>query len=318
VGALLVIAVVAGTAAVLLLTGDDEDPSAEAGEALLDALPASLRRDCDLEEPPEDEPVLAEASCAPDVGADEVEVTAFARASALNDAYDEALEPAAEDPDRDADCATAHYAEHPWTTEDEEDDEVGRVACFYDGDDESWIVWTDDREDLLLVAQRNDDDDAALYQWWVEAVDRFDPNPFPNDAEADLLTHVPEGMRDSCGRAELRERETASVQCTPDAGASSVFYNQYRSAQDAIGQYGQLRRAAGVDLVTGQTDECPFENAVVIDEVRTGRVFCAINDSGSAYLVWTHRPLEIQAEATIAPGASVPEFWAWWANAGPV
>ncbi len=63
---------------------------------------------------------------------------------------------------------------------------------------------------------------------------------FPNAGEAELLTHVPTPFRSTCIRAELRPTETASVQCFPPRGASSVFYNQYRNAAASAAVYNNL------------------------------------------------------------------------------
>ena len=46
-------------------------------------------------------------------------------------------------------------------------------------------------------------------------------------------------------------------------------------------------------------------------------MFCGIQPNGDAFLAWTNRPTAIQAEATVAPGATIAEFWDWWTNAGP-
>jgi len=130
---------------------------------------------------------------------------------------------------------------------------------------------------------------------------------------------VPEEFRDTCIRAELRPREIASVQCSPPSGASVVFYNQYPSPQGANAQYETLRGINNIqrNLNLEDPDACPYESPLTINDEPTGRVFCANNDQGVQILVWSNRALAIQAEATIAEGASVAEFWDWWTNAGP-
>ena len=131
-----------------------------------------------------------------------------------------------------------------------------------------------------------------------------------------LLTHVPSEFRDSCTRADLRPRETASVRCEPATGASVVFYNQYPTAQGATAEYEALRSLNNVQRNIGANDECPFEGSLTIDGASHGRVFCANSPQGEL-IVWSNRDLAIQTEATIAEGTSVPDFWQWWTTAGP-
>ena len=59
-----------------------------------------------------------------------------------------------------------------------------------------------------------------------------------------------------------------------------------------------------------------LEGSLTVDGESRGRVFCANRPEGQL-LVWSNRDLSIQTEATIAPGATVPEFWEWWTTAGP-
>ena len=141
---------------------------------------------------------------------------------------------------------------------------------------------------------------------------------FPNAGEAMLLTHVPAPFRSTCIRAELRPTETASVQCFPPRGASSVFYNQYRNAAASAAVYKNLIEGGGVTRGTGETNGCPFENTLTIDGQESGRVACYFLDSGEERLAWTNRALSILAEGSIADGTSLDQFWNWWTTAGPI
>ncbi len=337
---LLLVAVVAG--ALLLGGGDDdgddpeepppttvdaeaqalEEAQADAEDAFAEVTGALDLDDCELEDVEDyDDDVIAELSCDPAEGADDLAVTVFDDDGDLDDAYDEAQAPAGQELDTSGDCATDIYAAHSWTTADEPDGVAGSVACYRDGNGGSGIAWTDTEQLLLGVATRNDESDAELYEWWADLVDRSEQetvDEFPNAGEAMLLTHVPTPFRSTCIRAELRPTETASVQCFPPRGASSVFYNQYRNAAASAAVYNNLIEGGGVTRGTGETNGCPFENTLTIDGQESGRVACYFLDSGEERLAWTNRALSILAEASIADGASLDQFWNWWTTAGPI
>jgi hypothetical protein len=302
------------------------DPNVEAlaaAEEAFDELPDGLDHDaCELDEDVADydEGVVAQADCEPDEGADEVSVTVFEDDEALGSAFADAEDEAAEELSTEDDCRTSHYATHTWSSNDEPDAVSGQVACYLTDGGDAGLAWTLDDQDLLYVATRDDGDDAEIYNWWIDLVDRAAPTEsadFPNDDERELLSHVPSDLRDTCIRAELREREIASVQCSPNRGASVVFYNQYPTAQGATAQYEVLRSAYDVPRASGDVGACPHEGGLTVDGESTGRVFCALNDSGQEFLAWSNRPLAIQTEATIADGATVEDFWDWWTTAGP-
>jgi serine/threonine-protein kinase len=302
------------------------DPEAEAlaaAQEAFDDLPDGLDHDtCELDEDvgDYDDGVVAAATCEPDEGADEVAVTVFEDDEALGSGFADAEDASGETLNDDEDCRTSHYATHTWTSNDEPDSVLGQVACYLDDSGYAGLAWTLDDQDLLYVASRNDGDDAEIYNWWIDLVDRAAPDDsadFPNDLESELLAHVPSDFRDTCVRAELRQREIASVQCSPNRGASVVFYNQYPTAQGATAEYEVLRAANNVPRSTGAANSCPHEAGLTVDGVSTGRVFCAVNDAGNEVIMWSNRPLAIQTEATIADGATVQDFWDWWTTAGP-
>jgi hypothetical protein len=304
-------------------TVDENAEALDAAQTAFDDLPDGLDHDqCELDEDvgDYDDGVVAQADCEPDEGADEVSVTVFDDAEALGSAFADVEDESAEELSTEEDCQTSHYATHTWTSTDEPDAVLGQVACYLTDDDQAGLAWTLDDQNLLYVAHRSDGDDAPIYNWWIDLVDRAAPDDsadFPNDDESELLAHVPSDFRDTCVRAELRPREIASVQCTPNRGASVVFYNAYPTPQGATAQYEVLRGANDVPRNSGDTNTCPHEAGLTIDDVSTGRVFCAYNDAGDAILVWSNRALAIQTEATIAPGATIQDFWDWWTTAGP-
>jgi len=336
-GAAVVIALIVG--AVLVLGGGDDgggdepttttvDQAAadlaeaqDAADEAFAAVPAALATDCELGDVEDnDDGVVADISCSPSQGAQEVSVVVYEDDSSVDEAFAEAESAAGQDLVTDGDCVTERYAAHSWATADDPQGVAGQVACYLDDSGDAGLAWTDSDASWVAVARRPDDGDAALYQWWADLVDRAAPedtDDFPNAAEADLLTHVPTDLRDSCIRADLRPLETASVQCTPTSGAASVFYNQYPSAAGAAGEYQTLLADVGVARNTGNENECPFEGTLTVGTQTRGRVFCGIQDDGDAFLAWTNRPLAIQSEATIAPGATIRQFWRWWTTAGP-
>jgi Protein kinase domain len=297
-----------------------EDTTPDPGQQFIASLPEPLQRICDPDDPQGD--AVAAATCEPSTGADELTIQGFSDDQARDEAFAVAQDDAAEVLDPNGECQTDRYAVHGWTTTDDPDGEVGQVACFLDAAGEATVVWTDAEARFVASAHRADDQDATLYGWWADLVDRAEPGPpvteaFPNALESELLTHVPAGYRDTCIRADLRETETASVQCTPNRGAATVFYSQYETASSTVDGYEALRQAAGVGQYVGQNNDCPFENALIIQGVRTGRVLCALDADGDAYLVWTNRQLQILSEASVAPGEDVAGLWNWWTTAGP-
>jgi serine/threonine protein kinase len=337
-GAAVIVALIIG--GVLVLGGDDggssDDESTtttidqeaadlaaaeDAADEAFGALPPALAAACELGDVEEnDRGVVANISCEPSQGADEVRVIVFEDDDDVDEAFAEAESAAGEELATDADCKTARYAVHSWTTVDDPDGVAGQVACYLDGSGNAGLAWTDANASWTAVARRSDDGDAALYEWWSDLVDRLDPadtEDFPNPAEAQLLTHVPDDLRDSCVRAELRPQETASVQCSPASGAASVFYNQYPNAQGAAAEYQSLLATAEVDRNAGDENECPFEGTLTVGSETAGRVFCGLQPDGDAFMAWISRPLAVQSEATIAPGATVAQFWDWWTTAGP-
>jgi serine/threonine protein kinase len=304
----------------------DEDAEAleeaqQAAEDAFDELPDDLQDACELDDVEDnDRGVIATMSCEPDEGADEIAITVFEDEDDVGDAFADAEDNSAEDLEDPGDCSVDRYAAQAWTSNDEPDAVLGQVACYLTDDEEAELVWTVDDQSLVAVAHRNDDSDGSLYEWWADLVDvaPLDTgDDFPNAEEETLLSHVPSDYRDTCERAELRPQETASVQCHPESGAASVFYNQYPDGQGAQAEYEALRRGNDVERNTGQNNECPFEGRLTVGEETQGRVFCAMQDGGGSFMAWSNRPLAIQAEATIAENTTVAEFWTWWTTAGP-
>ncbi len=328
-GAVVLVLLVVG--GMLLLGGGDDDggsgedfssrdrstdPEEEAADDLLQSLPAGFQRVCEPTDTADG--AVATLACLPPTGADDVTVSSFEGADARDADFAATLGDAAETPDPEGECLTDHYATHEWNSDA---GVSGQVACFLDDANEAVLVWTEDDHDFVATAHRADEQDGTLYNWWADLVDRTPPEdstePFPNAGESELLTHVPADLRDTCVRASLRENESASVQCTPTSGAATVFYSQYETATSVVAEYEALRNTAGVDHNTGENNECPFENALIIEGTRTGRVFCAIDDDGTAYMTWTNRQLQILSESRIAPGTDIAGFWQWWTTAGP-
>jgi Protein kinase domain len=301
----------------------EEQQRLEDAEAAFADLPDGLDHDeCELDEDVADydDDVVADISCEPAEGADEVAVTVYDDEEETDSEFELLQDRAAEDLDDEGECETDRYAVHAWTSEEEPDSVLGEVACYLDEDGEAELAWTVDDLQLIAIAHRGDDGDAALYRWWADLVSRAaasENEDFPNTEESNLLSHVPEEFRDTCIRAELRSREIASVQCSPETVVQTVFYNAYPTAQGATAQYEVLRASNNVQRNVGNNDECPFEGGLTVDGESQGRVFCANTDSGLQTIVWSNRPLSIQTEATIAEGATVAEFWDWWTTAGP-
>ena len=165
---------------------------------------------------------------------------------------------------------------------------------------------------VLGEAQRNDEFDAELYTWWAEGVGRFDPNPFPSADESELLTHVPEGIRDSCGRYDsVFVGAIVAVSCVAP-GVDLVVYTQFPDSDTAGIQFGDLRETSGVERDSGNPTDgsCPAEGTYTQgdDDATRGRVVCYIDSDGAARYAWVDVELAIIVEALGPLGGGAQDF----------
>ena len=147
--------------------------------------------------------------------------------------FEEAQSAAGEDLATDGDCVSDRYAVPHLALAEEPDGVAGEVACWLDDDGEAGLVWT------TPTRRRSPSPPARTTATPPSTAGGPTRRPFcagghrrlPEHPGGPPPTRVPTDLRDSCIRAELRALETASVQCTPESGAASVFYNQYPTAE---------------------------------------------------------------------------------------
>ena len=152
--------------------------------------------------------------------------------------------------------------------------------------------------------------------------------PFPTIEEHDLLSHVPEGFRDTCERPESAvapgdpaadPRIIASVECAPDDGPTEVGFTQYASTDamdQAFDQAVAFFELSEVGCVGEESGYGPYE----IDGVTVGRVLCsqqALGETGTV-MHWTDERLDIKAYAA-SEDPDLAALYEWWTgDSGPV
>ena len=177
---------------------------------------------------------------------------------------------------------------------------------------------------------------ASELQPTVRPTDGVEPTPTldlgtprpPNDDTERLLTHVPEGVRNSCSPGAFLEPVLALVDCTSGEEVA-VYYALYANAADANQEYDRSVRRAEIDRDSGRcydeaadgtftatTDRWPSEHEYTLDSQPIGRYLC--NEDGPPSITWTDDRLYILAVATAPTGDSdrLVSFWA--TEAGPV
>ena len=153
------------------------------------------------------------------------------------------------------------------------------------------------------------------------------PRP-PNDDTERLLTHVPEGVRNSCSPGAFIEPVLALVNCTSGEEVA-VYYALYANAADANQEYDSSVRRAEIErdsgfcyeegadgTFTATTDRWPSEHEYTLDNQPIGRYLC--DSDGPPSITWTDDRLYILAVATAPTGDSdrLVSFWA--TEAGPI
>jgi len=153
------------------------------------------------------------------------------------------------------------------------------------------------------------------------------PRP-PNDDTERLLTHVPEGVRNSCSPGAFIEPVLALVNCTSGEEVA-VYYALYANAADANEEYARSVRGAEIERESGlcyeesaegtftaTSDRWPSEREYTLDSQLIGRYLC--NEDGPPSITWTDDRLYILAVAT-SPTTDSDRLVSFWATeAGPI
>ncbi len=145
--------------------------------------------------------------------------------------------------------------------------------------------------------------------------------------EQELLTHVAEGLRDTCV-GDSREPQTvpdevvAAVECTPGDFPDFVSYEEYASQEemDAIfdGFVSASDESEG-DCAQGEEGYGPYS----LGDEPVGRLLCdriGSEDEGPGYfMLWTDERLNILASARTAED-DLSRLYDWWTGdeSGPI
>ncbi|MCI2416057.1 serine/threonine protein kinase [Saccharopolyspora sp. K220] len=211
--------------------------------------------------------------------------------------------------------------------------EIGGLLCYRGPQDTPVIEWT--IEPLLLMTRGTGAEPEALASWWrqyygfepfagqvIEAINANAKPAFPTPQEQALLNRIPEASRVDCMRPpqqqielNVQDQPVAAVVCGPTRGAGIVFYYQLPDTASMNSSYEWNTDITGPDCNTGPPD---FRgNAPYARNGTTGRLSCAMNDTGNPFLIWTDDQQKILTFAF--KGSDPPVLLDWWrSQAGPI
>lgn len=152
--------------------------------------------------------------------------------------------------------------------------------------------------------------------------------PTPSSATAELLSHVPEGIRDSCLPTDFLEPTLAMVSCVVGEGQITVDYAKYPDLDSMNAAYNERVRGAEIETDSGlcftaeggpisaTPNRWPAEHLYNVDGQPAGRYLCL--DPGAPSINWTDDRLTILGSATAGP-EFLDRLASFWANeAGPI
>jgi hypothetical protein len=140
-----------------------------------------------------------------------------------------------------------------------------------------------------------------------------------DDFIAQLLSHVPESLREECSTFGANFGYLAAADCAADDGDIDVIYYLYASLDELDEAY-----QTAIDGLAGprETGNCfdtatwPGENSYTIDGEPAGRVMCQATED-QARVLWTDTRLLIMTFAAEL-NADIERVWEFWLNeAGP-
>ena len=152
----------------------------------------------------------------------------------------------------------------------------------------------------------------------------------PNSATAELLSHVPEGIRDSCLHTDFLEPIIAKVSCAIGDGEITVDYATYPDLDSMYAAYDEIVRIAEIETDSGlcftaqgsaisaTPNRWPAEHTYDVDGQPVGRYLCAGPPPSFPSINWTDERLMILGVASSGP-AFADRLATFWVNdAGPV
>lgn len=155
------------------------------------------------------------------------------------------------------------------------------------------------------------------------------PPATPNGATEELMSHVPEGIRDSCLPTDFLEPILAMVSCLIGDGEITVDYARYPDLNSMYAAYNERVRIAEIETDSGlcftssggtistTPDRWPAEHHYNVDGQPVGRYLCLNNSAGSPSINWTHDRLIVLGVTSSGP-EFVDRLVTFWVNdSGP-
>ena len=125
------------------------------------------------------------------------------------------------------------------------------------------------------------------------------PSP-SGDIAAELLSHIPLGIQESCFTSPGTAPILVLATCTADDGVIQLTYFQYDSQDSMFLAYEGFRFVSGIEPETGTCSDpstWPAENDYTIGGQPTGRWLCT-EALGQTTIYWTDDRLDILSWAT--------------------
>jgi hypothetical protein len=219
------------------------------------------------------------------------------------------------------DCEIAAPATGPWKQGSRE---IGSATCYQDGIS-SVIEWTYEDQDLVVRAAFPYVDAKAVVSWWLDVRDLIGPDvgeaPFPNTAEAALMSRIPTDLRQDCHRGSygpiatsMSVRPIASIECPqdPGSGATSLEVRQ-------ISAFDAPTPSQVVEAVTGSLGGCPprarADGRWLMGARDVGAIVCYSDQHPSPVIDWSYDADHILARVRRSDERRDVLFEWWLANA---
>lgn len=150
----------------------------------------------------------------------------------------------------------------------------------------------------------------------------------PNTSTGELMTHVPEGIRDACLPTDFLEPILAMVSCVIGDGAITVEYTKYPDVDSMYAAYDDRVRIAQIETDSGlcftsdtgtisaTPNRWPAERPYNVDGVPVGRYLCVNAEQPS--INWTDDRLLILGVTSATPEVVDRLVTFWVSDAGPV
>ena len=147
--------------------------------------------------------------------------------------------------------------------------------------------------------------------------------PFPSAGESELLGHVPDSFRETCGRATFAVSPDAldAVACSTEAGGGTitVTYQTFADLAAMQAAYGLTLDFLGIEPGTGPcSGEWPGEGGYTVGDEHAGQVGCGELGGVAPIISWTDERLMIHGYAE-GFDISTSDLYQWWlSDSGPI